>query len=69
MIRNGDADLAVKRVGRGLAIQPRNPLLYQLRGEAYSVLNDYPLAIQNIKKALSLTDSDNARDLKVSCVL
>lgn len=38
---------------------PRDASLYQLRGEAFFQLRDYPSAIQNISKALRLAPSNS----------
>ena len=69
LISNGDAALAVKRVGRGLAIQPRDHTLYQLRGEAYVALGDYPSAIQNTRKAISLVKDETIRSTLIVSIV
>ena len=56
---NDEPALAVKRLSRGLVLQPRNPSLYQQRAEGYMAMGDFSSAIQNLKKALTLTQTEN----------
>ena len=56
---NDEPTLAVKRLSRALVLQPRNPSLYQQRAEGYIALGDFSSAIQNLKKALTLTQAEN----------
>ena len=59
LMLNDEPTLAVKRLSRALVLQPRNPSLYQQRAEGYIALGDFSSAIQNLKKALTLTQAEN----------
>lgn len=59
LMLNDEPALAVKRLSRALVLQPRNPSLYQQRAEGYMALGDFSSAIQNLKKALTLTQTED----------
>lgn len=60
-----EPELAVKKLTRALALDPRNADLYKQRGEVFYKLRDYPSAIENISKALRVSPSANKKDLQV----
>ena len=45
----GFADLA-----KAIAISPKNPLGYNLRGQAYAAIEDYPRAIEQFNRAIAI---------------
>ena len=58
---------AIRRINRALALDTRNPHLYQLRAKALFQCKDYVLAIQNLKKAIRLSP-DNPQLQVRACI-
>ena len=54
---SGDDKRAVARLTRAIALQPRNPDLFQLRAEAFFSLKEYHSSIINFQKVIALKPS------------
>jgi Tetratricopeptide repeat len=57
---NGDPQLALSTVERALRIEPKNPLLWLILGQAHEGAGQYELAASMGRKALQLAEGDPA---------
>ena len=66
---SGDSQKAVAKLTRAIALEPRNPELFQLRAEAYFSLKDYYSSIINFQKVISLEpDTEDEIVERLACV-
>ena len=57
MYEAGDHRRAVAKLTRAIALQPRNPDLFELRAEVHYSLKEYHFSIINFQKVISLKPS------------
>lgn len=51
-------ELAVRRLTRAIALNPADPELFRLRGEACVLARDYHTAIINLKKVITMREGE-----------
>lgn len=56
----GKPELAVRRLTRAIALNPSDPELFRLRGEASVLARDFHTAIINFKKVITMHEDERA---------
>ena len=59
-LREGDYRRCISILSRAIALDPHNPELFRTRAEAHFQLSDYPAAVANYRKTVSLSPSEAA---------